>query len=201
MSLLRLYLRSRLAAQAGATILGIATTIAFFLWLSSAEALTMLIATISPIGIAAVLGASAMTPFGELEQTTSHPLPGLRLLHLSSLLLCNVLALFAAGFLSPLPDLPLILARNGLGYTGLALLSIRFTGASKSWIVPLAYGASAFLSGSERLWAWPIHHGSDGKALAIAFMLVLLGLGSAVRGGRPFHFFAGIADENSLLPF
>jgi hypothetical protein len=181
--------------------MGLATAIAFFLWLNRNEALTMLIVTILPTGVAAVLGASTVTPFAEVEQTTSRPLPGVRLLHLGSLMLYAVLALFAAGFLSPSPDLPLILARNGLGYTGLALLSTRFSGASKSWIAPLLYGGSAFLSGSERAWAWPTHPAGDEVALVIAVALALVGLGATMGGGSPLRFFALLTGEESAPPF
>ena len=180
-----LYLRSRLAGGALLACLGTALFGWYLLDQSSDMNLTkLLLATVS-LGAATAVGVSARSPFGDTERVVSRPLPPLRLVHLAGLIALAALALGLANRVETVDWTEWMLVRNFAGYVGLALITARLIGASLSWITPVAYGMAAFMSMSERRWAWPMKPGDDQWAAWTVVILLVVGLGLIVlTGGR-----------------
>jgi hypothetical protein len=155
-----------------------------WLWhaVTTGDALTVtLLATMPPPATAVLVALALHSPFGELERTASAPLPALRLLHVSGLLLVATVALILATR-SGASD-GWTLARNVAGLAGLALLAASVAGSVIAWAVPLAYGALVVLAGASVPWAWPLWPIDDRSALTVAIALLLLGLIASGRNG------------------
>ena len=141
---------------------------------------------------ACILGASIHSPFGDAERTVAYTLSPLRLGHLSGLLIWSVLllviALLAFDLHGARPAYPfLVLVRNLVGFTGLALLTARLLGARISWILPVALGISPFVllvasrnavsRTTELILSWQLQSGGDKVSWTIALVLFAAGLG------------------------
>lgn len=180
-----LYLRSRLAGGALVACFGTALFGWYLLNESSDMAITQLLLATVSLGAATAIGVSARSPFGDTERVVSRPLPPLRLMHLAGLIALAALALGLANRTETAGWTEWMLVRNFAGYTGLALITARLIGASLSWITPVAYGMAAFMTMSERRWAWPLKPGDDEWAAWTAVILLLTGLALIVlTGGR-----------------
>ncbi len=184
MRLAYLFLRSR---QAGRAVALLAVVVAAtWLWrrVAAGDALSTMLLIITPsLTAAAVIGTGTSSPLADLEATASRVLPPLRLGHVGGLL-----GLMAPGLLAVGGALDMALIRDLAGFTGLALLTARFTGSAMSWIVPLGYGALVILVGAGQRWAWPGAEATDREAMLIAGALLTLGLTViAWSGAREQH--------------
>ncbi len=199
MRLTILYLRSRLAGRSALTIaftVLAAWTLSWFL--ISQQISSVSHGGLTPIQIlatllaACILGASIHSPFGDAERTVAYPLSPLRLGHLSGLLVWSLLFLVAALLAFDLdgarPAYPfLVLVRNLVGFTGLALLTARLLGARLSWVLPVALGISPFVllvasrnaisRTIELVLSWQLQSGGEKVPWIIAFVLFVAGLG------------------------
>jgi hypothetical protein len=182
-----LFVRSRSAGQALLilTVVAVASTTA--LALTSNPDLTLILRMAAPLAAAIVVGAAVRSPFGEAEQTASHPLPPLRVAHLVLLLACGATGLALAGVAPGVGSLGMLL-RNGAGFVGLALLGARLLGTGVSWLLPLGYGGATFVDyllqpNRDASWRWPLQPSGDHTALALALTLLAIGLGAIVTAG------------------
>ncbi len=182
MRLFSLYLRGRRAGYAAGSILLVAVMAGLALALSDSDIIPLIV-MLMPVAVAAIIGLSTSTPFGQLEQTVSYPLAALRLGHLGGLVLVALLALIGATIGTTASENWLALARNILGYAGLALIAATLLEPAYSWSVPVVYGIAVLVAGSEKLWAWPLQPAGDGPAAALAAGLLAVGLALvALRG-------------------
>ncbi len=193
--LLVLYLRARRTGVALAVLLGGAALTWLLLDRAIDPQLIKLILIVLPLVPAAIIGVALRSPFGEAERAAGSPLPALRGWHLVGLLIVAGLALAVANRAATGPDFDWLLVRNAAGYSGLALLGARLTGAALSWPAPFLYGLFAtvapggFLSREIR-WLWPIQPPDVRAAAIIACALLAVGLAVGIRyGARP------VADE------
>lgn len=194
MRLAQLYLRSRLTPRALAC-LTIVAALSWY-WVSSMNRRQfgpemvelLLVLTMTPIALATVLGVSVRSPFGDVEQTVSFPLPALRLGHLGGLLAWGGVGMLAVAASWPAQGAEWSLGewslfRNLAGFTGLALLGARLLGSGLSWLVPLAYGGLALMIGGDdgkvARWAWSVRPTTDEGSTVMAVCVLLLGLGVA----------------------
>jgi len=149
-----------------------------------------------PALVAAVIGISAWSPFGESERTAASSLARLRLLHIGLLLVLGigVSAVFLAMWTSRAPevDLPLVATRNGLGMTGAALLVGSWFDARISWLAPVTIAAIAVFTAMngapERIWSpaawiWNGQASSAGSSWLIACGLFAVGFALFLRNG------------------
>lgn len=91
------------------------------------------------------------------------------------------LSLVAFGVFAQFAGADLVLAgtRNGVGYTGLGLLTSRFAGSRAGSFIPAAYAVSLGMFGTSRAgaiqpWQWPLL-GSGSAAAALAACVLLAG--------------------------
>jgi hypothetical protein len=182
MTLALLYLRSRLTGWALLWLL--VSAVGGWYLLSRVDESTLFVAMIAvPLLPAVVIGASARSPFGDVEETASFPLPAMRSAHFLGLLLLGGGLLVLAAALSDVANVNWELARNLAGYSGLALLCGRLLGPSVSWLAPLAYATlNLYLDPASR-WAWPKRVPVDTWSIAVALTLITLGLVAATRSG------------------
>jgi hypothetical protein len=191
MRLWLLYLRSRLAFPA----LALLALIAGLCWLVGnrwgSQPDLILIASIAvPLAAAVVVCATAGSPFGEIEQSLSQPLAGIRLSHLAGLLLVASLTLAIAATAWSGVDIEWRFARNLLGLTGLALLTVPLVGGRLSWIAPLTLTMTAqlFARSGVSSWTalmWPTTAFENDRALIAALLLLAGGLATIyLRGPR-----------------
>lgn len=96
---------------------------------------------------ACLVGVGTVSPFGDVELTSSFPLFLLRFGHVGGLLVWSALALIIAtvGWESDYAGWTLI--RNLLGFTGLTLLAARLLGSRLSWLAPFAFYTLAVFTG------------------------------------------------------
>lgn len=180
-----LFLRSRSAARAALWLVASAVVAWALLRASDDRAVIKLVLIILPLAPAVIIGAGQYSPFGELEQTASHMLPALRLAQMVVLLALAGGTLAAANSAAGGEDFRWLLVRNGAGYAGIALLGGRLTGASLSWLPPLAYGMFVLVAPlgalleRESRWLWPIQPPVERPAGAIAVALLVVGLAVA----------------------
>jgi hypothetical protein len=125
---------------------------------------------------AVVIGASARSPFGDVEFTASRSLPALRFGHLAGLLLCGATVLGLAAYDWEVADIGSGLIRNLTGYAGLALLGARVLGSGIAWVAPLSYAVATLMVDDVPWWAWPGRLAIDQSSVAIAAALTAIGL-------------------------
>ena len=203
MRLAGLYARSRLAGYAIAVL----ALVALASWAAALglvsrpfavpEVVLVPVLVFAPLAAACVVVAGAASPFGETEHVVGYPVLALRLGHLAGLLACAALALLAALALGPNHG-GWMLARNLLGFAGLALLAARAVGGWMSWTVPFAFvTVAAFMgragqdperarplaelmglapAGEYEWWAWPLRPGEDPHSWVVVLGLALVGL-------------------------
>lgn len=189
MRLWLLYLRSRLAFPALAGLLLIAGVcwVVGNRWGNQPD--LFLIATVTaPLAVAVVICVTTGSPFGEVEQSLSQPLVGMRLCHLVGLLMIAAVVLAVAASAWPGVDVEWRFVRNLLGLAGLDLLFVRVLGGRLSWAPPLGFATLALFqsgaaSGGPPAWAWVVQPGSRDTAAALALVLLLTGLVLAARFG------------------
>lgn len=199
MKLVQLYLRSRRVGYALAllTLVAVATRVA--LWFGGgAEEIVGMTLVLMPLAAAVVISTGARAPFGESEQTASYPLPMLRLGHLLALLAWAALGLALGAVLSPpstvtgFGSAELViqpssvawwLARNLLGFAGLALLAARWVGSGRAWTVALLHAILTVMFLLQSPFGWPLRPVSDPQAITVACVLLAGGLAVIVRNG------------------
>lgn len=174
-----LYLRPRLAGHVAAYLIAVA----LLGWTGARlfQAPLPVLLVLAPLAAACSMGLSTRSPFGETEETSSRPLPVLRLGHLMGLLACGAITL---SFITPSwgpGQADWLLARNLLGFAGLSLLSARVLGAGLSWAPPFAYGALVLVAGRDlrgewARWAWPTQPIGDTPSAVIVGVLFVAGL-------------------------
>lgn len=199
MRLAYLYLRSRQVERALVllVLLGVAT----LLWrrLSDGDPLNNdLMVTGLPVVAAIVISVGTGSPFRDVEDTTRHWLPALRLPHLVGLLLLAASALAPATAAWHVSGIQWALVRNLILFTGLALLGARLVGSGLGWLLPVGYGFLAFLTTllaaqrpghqlqwgqSDVRWAWSLHGGSEHEAVLAASLVLVIGLGIVTQWG------------------
>lgn len=194
MRLAGLFSRSRLAGYAALCVPVVALVAwASMLWLLSQGAVSVESGGFVPIlvygtlAVAVVIGVGSNSPFGEIERTAARPLLPLRLAHLAGLLLWGapvlIVCLLYFDLRNAAPAYPLlVLLRNLVGISGLALLTARLLGAQTSWTLPLVFVAVALIAGrnqdgSYAAWAWVMQSGHDYLSWTISLALFLFGLG------------------------
>ena len=205
MRLAGLYARSRLAGYALAVLALLAlASWAAALGLASRpfavpQVVLIPVLVFAPLAAACVVVTGASSSLGEMERTASHGLRALRFGHLAGLLACAVLALLAALAWGPNHG-GWMLARNLLGFAGLALLTARVVGGRMSWTAPFVFvTVAAFVgraeergepgrasplaelmglvpAGEYEWWAWPLRPGDDPYSWAVVLALVFVGL-------------------------
>lgn len=183
MRLTALFLRSRLTGLALAWLA--AAALLSWVWLVQWEARSLQVVELAVIALpllpAAVIGASARSPFGEVEATASRPIPAFRVLHLAALIALGAAALAVAASVAVSGDLRLALARTLVGYAGLALLCGRLLGSRVAWLAPLGYAAVALYLDADSRWAWPRQVPVETWSLLAVALLAAAGLLAAAR--------------------
>jgi hypothetical protein len=180
--LLWLHLLSRRTCPALILIITIAAVLrAVQPWTQGPGEFAAMLPLVLAVAAAVVISASTRSPFGEPERAT-HPLPRLRLIQVTTLLLP------AAGLLglARLGHDPLSAIRNLAGFTGLALMTAAVISAPLSWITPLAY--AIYCGGpidihAITLWSWPALPAGNHPATLIALLLLGAGITSITRAG------------------
>lgn len=187
MRLATFYLRSRIAGYALAVLVASgllewagARMLLAPTWATPESSLVPVL-LFAPLVAACIAGASTRSPFGEIEQTSSYPLPILRLCHLAGLLTCSSLLLAAPAGGWELPHAELIVVRNVLGLSGVSFIASWAFGSGLSWTLPLAYVAvvqttGRSLDGEWARWAWPAQPITDIGSSSVAITLLLAGL-------------------------
>lgn len=193
-----LYLRSRRALSALAALLACGlvlwAALEFHWWYGTGNAADELPDLLEACA-AAIIGVTAHSPFGEPERATGRWLPFLRPALI--LALCGAaigfLAAAAAVAYDPqagvaLSQGMLAVARNLLGFTGVALLCSLAIGGLLSWIGPLAYvglcQCAAIANYSEPL-TWASRPPADRGGWIAALVVFALGLAAfTIRGPR-----------------
>jgi len=189
MRLWLLYLRSRLAFPALVGLFPIAGLCWFAGQRWGDEPDLFLIATIiGPLAASAVICVTIGSPFGEVEQSLSRPLVGIRLGHLVALLLAASVVLAVAATAWPGAYVEWRYVRNLVGLTGLGLLFARVLGGRLLWAPPLGFAMLSIFqrgaaSGDAADWAWIVQPADREVAALLAIGLLLGGLGLASRFG------------------
>lgn len=147
--------------------------------LSENSSLSVPWVVVIPMATAAVIGISSRSAFSTIEAGTARALPALRLAHLAATLLIATAATLwgSSGLVGEFG--PAAALRNLAGFTGLALISSLIFSGAAAWALPVAMGVSVLTAGASEgrphNWAWPIHNNTDGTALLIAVLLLLIG--------------------------
>jgi hypothetical protein len=193
-----LYLRSRRAPSALGALLAVGVVLWVALnyhwWYGSGNAADELPNLLTACA-AAIIGVTAHSPFGEPERATGRWLPFLRPALI--LALCGAaigfLAAGAAIAYNPQAGIGLVngmlpVARNLLGFTGVALLLSLAIGGLLSWIGPLAYvlicQCAAIANYSEPL-TWASRPPTDRGGWIAAMVVFAVGLAAfTIRGPR-----------------
>jgi hypothetical protein len=139
-------------------------------------------------GAAAVIAVTTHGPFGEVERATGRPLPFLRLLAATGMCGLAILALQTGAAGQSLNEGILVLARNVIGFGGLALACSLVTGGLIAWAAPLGYMAFCQYALSEAWsapWTWPARPPADrGGWIAAVTVLAVALLAYTLRGPR-----------------
>ena len=188
MTLWFLFLRSRRAFPAAAGLLLCAALCGMVgrRWADLSD-VVLLTSVLVPLAAATIIGVTASSPFGELEQTLSRPLAPLRLSLLAGLLVLAATGLFGAVTTWHDATLGWQFVRNLLGLTGMGMLATQVAGGRWSWAAPVGFCALAlFLRGAlgDHLprWAWVVQPASH-MTTGIALTLLIAGLSLAVFVG------------------
>lgn len=161
-------------------------------WAARSAMRQALLMQLVPVLVAALIGVSVWSPFGEPERTAARSLPVLRGLHVGSLLAASVgLSMWFVSRWNDLAskiDLEWVVARNTIGLTGLAFLVGRLIDARLCWIAPLTMGILAasyiFRIPADKLdrmwnpawWLWNGQSSDDGRSWVIALVLGVGGI-------------------------
>ena len=189
--LLALFLRAR--GMLISTILVLAGCGLFPLlaeWAGRAAMRQALLLQLVPVIVAALIGVSVWSPFGEPERTAARSLPMLRAMHVGSLLLAsNGLSMWLVSrWTQQAPEVELhwVVVRNIVGLAGLVLLAGRLIDARLSWIAPLVTGilASSYIlrvrpSELDTMWdpAWWLWSGQSSDDVLSWVIALTLGVG------------------------
>ncbi len=187
--LFHLHLRTRLVGGTALALVGVAAASWGLLRLGDGRQLTTLVLTVMPLALALPLGLGLRSPLGEIEETAGSPLPCLRLGHLAALLAIVALV----GTLAATADADAAsrwtLLRNSAGQIGLVLIASRLVGSTAAWILPVVYlmaiwaAERANLLGDHNPLLWPVLPAGERPALAVALLLLVVGVGLAARWG------------------
>jgi len=136
---------------------------------------------IIPLASAVVVGTSMYSPFGEIEQVVSRPLADFRFVHLIGLFAWSIATLAFSAVVWRQEYAELVVLRNLIGFTGLALLSVPFLGSRLSWVIPFIFGMLALRIGMIEAdivawWAWPYHPAQSSIAAVLALALLVVGI-------------------------
>jgi hypothetical protein len=139
-------------------------------------------------GMAAVIGVTTRSPFGEPERTAGRWLPFLRLGNGLALPLAAVGALAAGSASAHLAGGTAGMVRDMAGFAGIALLTAVLVGGALAWIGPVAYlgiTTPALSAGWTTPWIWPARPPHDQGAAICAALVFAAGLMLVtVRGAR-----------------
>jgi hypothetical protein len=192
--LAELYLRSRLAGYVliALSVVTVAAQLAA-LWITyrdptDVERYLVPVMIFAPLIAACVVGVSTHSPFGDVECTAARSLPALRLGHLASLLACGALILVLVSLTWDQDYAARLLVRNLAGLLGLAFIAARLLGSLLSWSLPVVFvSITPFVShgrsGEPAWWVWLEQPVADPLSWAIAFALLVSGLGSVCLYG------------------
>ena len=137
---------------------------------------------------AAIITATASSPFGESERTGGRWLPLLRLGTVAALVATAIAVLAGASAGTLLTGGLLDVLRNTAGFVGLGLLCAAVLGGALAWVGPLAYLAVAEFALAENWttpWVWPARPSHDlGAALCAATVCAAGALVLTLRGAR-----------------
>jgi uncharacterized membrane protein len=188
--LAHLYLASRSTALALTCLAGVAALMSLGLMVDDNEVIRSMLLTVAPVGVAAVVGASARNPFGEVEMVASASLARLRLGQIGLQIGLAGLTIALGASLTSSGQIAETLIRNGAGYAGLVMLGAWLFGAAASWVPAFAYGAVVLIADSagvwtDRWWTWPTESAASDSALAFALMTLAAGMTAlASQGAR-----------------
>jgi len=157
-------------------------------WLPHTGVLSRQIPLIIEAGVAAVIGVTTRSPFGDPERATGRWLPWLRLALPVALAGAAVGALAAGSASAHLAYGCVGLVRDLAGFTGIALLAAAVLGGALSWIGPVAYlGVTlpALSGGWATPWIWPARPPHDrGAAICAALVFAAGAAVITVLGAR-----------------
>lgn len=187
--LVRLHLASRRAVTCLLILIVSAVVLRVALqWLPRTGVLSRQIPLTVEAGLAAAIGVTARSPFGESERVTGRWLPFLRLATLIFLAGCALGVLAAGAASAHMVYGSLGLARDLGGFIGIALLASVVAGGGLAWIGPIGYlGVSlAALTGQWTTpWAWPARPPHDLGAAVCAAVVFAAGVAVVtIRGAR-----------------
>jgi hypothetical protein len=139
-------------------------------------------------GVAAAIGVTTRSPFGEPERATGRWLPWLRLAAGVALAGIAVGALAAGAAAAHLAGGTVGLLRDTAGFIGIALLTAAVLGGALAWVGPIAYLAVTLpaLDGHWTTpWIWPARPPHDRGAAICAALVFAAGIAViTVRGAR-----------------
>lgn len=189
--LLSLFVRARGMLMSVVLVLASCGLLEFLAdWAQKGAIRQALMMQLVPVLVAALIGVSAWSPFGEYERTAARSLSAFRGAHIGSMLVVSVgLSVWLVwrwDDLAPKVDLEAVVARNIIGFAGVALVVGRLIDARLSWIAPLVMGilaSSYVLSGGgndlARMWGpdrW-IWSGQSSDSMSAWTIALLLGFG------------------------
>lgn len=185
--------RLHLASRRVVTCLLILITSAVMLrvalhWLPRTGVLSRQIPLTIEAGLAATIGVTARSPFGESERVTGRWLPFLRLATGVFLAGCALGVLAAGAASADMAYGSLGLLRDLGGFIGIALLTSAVAGGGLAWIGPIAFlavGLAALTGHWTTPWAWPARPPHDRGAAICAAVVFAAGLAVVtIRGAR-----------------
>jgi hypothetical protein len=140
------------------------------------------------VGVAAVIGVSSRSPFGESERVSGRWLPILRLGATIALAAAAIGAVAAGSASAHLAGGTLGMLRDTAGFTGIALLTAALLGGTLAWIGPVAYlSVTVRVLGTDWTtpWIWPARPPADHGAAICAGLVFVAGIAAiTLRGAR-----------------